>query len=82
MDGLYRAVEFHGNAQLFEGHVGCLSEQLAHLVTMAFEDDWFASSSVMPCCYIANVSSLLDELFDHPERYSKAFCDFLPRAFS
>lgn len=82
MDGLYRAVQFHGDAQFFEGHVGCLGEQFAHLVAMAFEDDWFASSSVVPCCYIANVPSLLDELFYHPERYSKAFGDLLPRALS
>ena len=78
VNSLHGAVQLHSDAQFFQGHVGCLSEQCAHLFTVTFEDDWFASCAVMPRCDVATVPPLLDELLDHPERHSEALCDLRP----
>jgi hypothetical protein len=81
VDGLQRAVQFQGVAQFLEGQVRLLAQQGAHRALMAGDDLRLAPGQVMAMRDGAGVAALLEEFFDHPQRYPETPRHVLARAF-
>jgi hypothetical protein len=82
VDGLQRAVQFQGVAQFPEGQIRLLAEQGAHLALMPGDDLRLSPGQVMAMRDGAGVPTLLEELFDHPQRHAQTPRDILARALS
>jgi hypothetical protein len=81
MNRLDGAIQLGGPAQFFQRQIGLLAEQFAQFLAVARHDPWPASATVIPTGYVAALTALLQELFDHPQRNPEALGDFFAGAF-
>ncbi len=82
MDGLDGALQGEPDADFLKREIGVFLQQKAHVAAMAVENDRLATAAVMTGCNVTGVAALLEEFFDHGERYLKPVGDLFAGGIS
>jgi hypothetical protein len=75
MDGLDGAFQGEPDTDFLKREIGLFLQEEAHIPAMAVENEWLATAAVMTGSDITGMAALLEELFDHGQRYLKAVGD-------
>ena len=80
MDGLQRALQPEGLAQLLQCQIGLPAQQGAHRALMVRHDLGLAPGQVMAGSDVPGVPALCKQLLDHAKRHPEASRDILTRS--
>jgi hypothetical protein len=75
VDGLDGAFQGESDADFLKREIGLFLQEQAHVAAMAVENKWLATAAVMTGSNVTGMAALLEELFDHGQRYLKPLGD-------
>lgn len=82
VDRLDRALKTETLTNFLQSQIRLFGNQSTQLTAMRVENDGLASATMMLGSYVAGMTTLLDELFDHAKRDFKPTGDLLARRVS
>lgn len=75
MNGLDGAFQGEPDPDLLKREIGLFLQEEAHVAAMTIENERLAAAAVMTGSDITGMAALLEELFDHGQRYLKPVGD-------